>query len=140
MRTRYVVVGVIENEKGQILLGKMYKDKGVYPGQWAIPGGGIEENETLDQALKREIKEETGLEVISYTPSYFNAYEVTKRYGDGKKEDLYMVCFHFLCKARGEVHHSNDEFEEIRWFDKDGLRNLDLNEASVWLFNKLGYL
>lgn len=140
MRIRYVVVGVIQNKDGKIILGKMSKNKGVYPGQWAIPGGGIEEGETLEEALRREMKEETGLTLIAFSPTYFNSYKVTKKYEDGRVEDMYMVCFHFLCVPKDTNFLNNDEFEEMRWVSKEELKNLDLNEATKWLFTKLQYI
>ena len=53
MKARVIVVSVIRNKKGEILLCKMPENRGVYPGQWALPGGGIEEGEKMEEALHR---------------------------------------------------------------------------------------
>ena len=49
---------------GKVLIQKRDWKRGIaYPGRWAIPGGGKEENESPEQAVIREIKEETGVEI-----------------------------------------------------------------------------
>jgi len=57
-------VAVVSDEKNNILLIKQYR----YPikaNEWGIPGGGIDQNESAQQAVRREIKEETALEILS---------------------------------------------------------------------------
>lgn len=51
------VSGLIENDEGKILLEKA-PDRG-----WEVPGGQVEAGETLIDALKREVKEETGIDI-----------------------------------------------------------------------------
>jgi len=63
-RTEEIVVGVaavIWNAAGEVLLIRRTKEPGI--GQWSLPGGKMERGETLHQALLREVREETGLEV-----------------------------------------------------------------------------
>jgi len=55
------VVGIITNEKDEVLIGKRIKEP--YKGRWGLPGGKLEENETLLECLKREVKEETGYDI-----------------------------------------------------------------------------
>ncbi|MBX6334015.1 NUDIX domain-containing protein [Candidatus Saccharibacteria bacterium] len=61
MRTikRDVVGAFIFSSDNKILLGKSRKG-GVYHGTWMVPGGGIEEGETMRDAVIREIREEVG--------------------------------------------------------------------------------
>jgi 8-oxo-dGTP diphosphatase len=55
---------VIKNNTGEILLLKRSENDEWMPGKWSLPGGGKREEETLIQAAIREIKEETGLDVM----------------------------------------------------------------------------
>lgn len=55
---------VIKNNTGAVLLLKRSENDEWMPGKWSLPGGGKREEETLTQAAIREIKEETGLDVM----------------------------------------------------------------------------
>lgn len=60
------VEAIIVNRKGEVLIGKtVYSKRKPYPGLWDLPGGKMEENETPEQCIKREIKEELSYKVIS---------------------------------------------------------------------------
>ncbi|WP_268629569.1 nucleoside triphosphatase NudI, partial [Escherichia coli] len=56
MRQRIIVCPLIENDNA-FLLCKMAAHKGVFPGQWALSGGGVEPGEQIEQALRREVRE-----------------------------------------------------------------------------------
>ena len=57
------VKAVVINPDGQVLILKRAKDNNTNAGKWDIPGGLLEFNETVEDVLKREVLEETGLEV-----------------------------------------------------------------------------
>lgn len=63
------VGAIIQDKQGRILVSQRSLSSKMYPGQWQIPGGKVERNEDCLKALKREVKEETDLEVISVEPS-----------------------------------------------------------------------
>lgn len=92
------VFGIIKNGKKILALNLSYK-KG-----YALPGGLAEINETLEEALKREIFEETGLNISE--SKYFKSYKTKKRI-----YAVTSVCF--LVKTSGAIKSS---FEgEIKW-------------------------
>lgn len=62
-----VAVGVIEQADGQILFGQRPEGK-PWSGWWELPGGKLEPGETATEALKRELKEELGIEVTDSRP------------------------------------------------------------------------
>ncbi|MCW8948041.1 MAG: Nudix family hydrolase [Sedimenticola sp.] len=63
----HVAVGVILNSEGKILLSRR-PENAHQGGLWEFPGGKVERREDLSQALRREIREELGIEVITHQP------------------------------------------------------------------------
>ncbi|MFZ2887353.1 MAG: NUDIX domain-containing protein, partial [Minisyncoccia bacterium] len=74
-------VAVIRRDDGRILLLKRRDDETVYPGYWAFPGGKVERNETISEALIKEVKEECGLEL---EPGFIMIKEKAIGRADGK--------------------------------------------------------
>ena len=62
MRKRLIALLALVNEKNEVLI-SLRKNKKEYNGYWEYPGGKVEEDETLEQAIIREIKEEINLEI-----------------------------------------------------------------------------
>lgn len=60
--TRDIVGALIFSSDGQLLLGKN-KVGGVYEDKWVIPGGGVDDGESKEQAVQREILEEVGINI-----------------------------------------------------------------------------
>lgn len=61
----YIVMAVIINSKNAVLM--MQEAKSICNGAWYLPAGKVEEGETLEEAVKREVLEETGLEMAPTT-------------------------------------------------------------------------
>ena len=75
---RSVAVFILFDRNGKVLLQHKAKDSKVLPDQWAFFGGGIEKNETPEQAVRREAKEELGIELknIDFLGRYVAPFEV----------------------------------------------------------------
>ena len=101
---RLAVFGVIVAEE-QVLLCRR-RDIG----WWNLPGGGMELGETVDEALQREIREETGLEV-----------QVGRLVGVYSKPQKQEVVLTFLCQATGGALTETEEVTESRYFPPDAL-------------------
>ncbi|MBZ0060016.1 MULTISPECIES: nucleoside triphosphatase NudI [unclassified Leclercia] len=141
MRQRIIVCPVIQN-KGEYLLCKMASDRGVFPGQWALPGGGMEPGETMEIALRREIKEELGedLLITDIQPWAFRDDTRLKTYHDGATEEIYMIYLIFDCVSANRNISFNEEFQEIIWVSPEKLKDMDLNEATLITFAQKGLL
>ena len=64
---RTIVSALIFSKDNKILMGRKDPAKGgVYADCWHIPGGGVEEGQTFEDALKREVLEEVGLDITPY--------------------------------------------------------------------------
>ena len=141
MRQRTIVCPIIQND-GAYLLCKMADDRGVFPGQWALSGGGMEPGETMEQALRREIRGELGeaLEIVSVTPWAFRDDIRVKTYADGTTEEIYMIYLIFDCMSANRDVTFNEEFQKIAWVNPESLKDLDLNEATRMTFAQKGLL
>lgn len=141
MRQRIIVCPVIQNN-GEFLLCKMASDRGVFPGQWALPGGGIEPGETMETALRREIMEELGeeLNITDIRPWAFRDDTRTKTYQDGTTEEIYMIYLIFDCISANRKITFNEEFQEITWVSPEKLKDMDLNEATRITFTQKGLI
>ena len=102
--------GIILNEENKVLLVKNPR-KG-----WEYPGGEIENGETIIDGLKREIKEESGIdvEVANVVGIYSNTKK--KKGFNGVKVIPTIVTIDFICRyVSGKLTMSN-ESDDVRWF------------------------
>jgi nucleoside triphosphatase len=137
---RIIVVGLVRNAHGEWLLCRMPPDRGVFPGQWGLPGGGIEPGEEAEAALRRELREEIGLEVSQVEPLFFTDGLYTKRFSDGTQRPIYMIFLLYTCLAPGEAVRLNPEFEAYAWVSQASLPEYDLNIETRKTFARLGWL
>ena len=135
---RTIVVGLVRNGGGDLLLCRMSSDRGVFPGQWGLPGGGIEPGETMEQALRRELREELGIEIDDIRPAFFKDGKHQKTFPGGVSRDIYMIVLLFHCRAAEESLILNEEFAEYRWVTGSEARRLDLNEQTRDTLDRLG--
>jgi len=99
-----------------------------------LPGGRIEPYESLTEALRREVKEETGLDVTEIegeqlrvvTVGQFFDVECVKPFAAFQtlKGPVDSLGYYFRCKAEGELLSSGDQTSGIRWINVTDLRNL----------------
>jgi len=139
MRTRIIVSAIIENNEGEILIGKKHSNKGVYLDAWHIPGGGIEEGERIEEGLKREIKEETNLEITDIKLIHFSD-DITTRLQDDKTEEIHMIFLEFECKTETENFSPSDDLEVLKWVPKAEIRNYNLTPPGEKLSKFLGWI
>jgi nucleoside triphosphatase len=138
MNARTIVVGLVRNARGELLLCRMSDDRGVFPGKWGLTGGGIEPGETMEEALRRELFEEVGLEVADIRPAFFKDGEYEKTFADGSTAEVYMIFLLFHCRAVGGDVRLNDEFSEHAWVPDERLFEYDLNPETDATFRQLG--
>ena len=131
MRQRTIVCPLIQND-GSYLLCKMADDRGVFPGQWALSGGGVEPGERIEEALRREVREELGEQLVlsEITPWTFSDDIRTKTYADGSQEEIYMIYLIFDCVATNREVNINEEFQDFAWVKAEDLGTYDLNIAT----------
>lgn len=116
-------VGVIIKKDGKILM----VDRIKIPLGWACPAGHIDEGETPEQAMFRESKEETGLDVKKYKLALheFNSENTCSRGVKGHDFYIYEVT-----DWQGEIKLNQAEHKAIEWFAIPQIKKLKLEP--VW--------
>ncbi len=106
------------NNQFKVLLIQRKKDP--FKGQWALPGGFVEEGEDLETAAKRELKEETGVKVESM--------QQVQAFGKpGRDPRGHTISIGFLSRIFCEEDLSpSDDAEDAGWFEIEKLHNMDL--------------
>ncbi len=114
------VGGLIVNEEGKVLLARSHK----WFGKLTLPGGHIEVGETLRDALRREVKEEVGLDVeVEHLLTVQEAI-FTEEFWKRK----HFIFFDFLCRAKGQqVKLDLDELQDYVWAFPGQALNMDLD-------------
>lgn len=135
---RIIVVGIVQDQQGNYLICKMPKGRGVFPDQWGLPGGGIEAGETMEAALRRELREELGIEISEIKPLFFSDGQHRKSFADGSQRDVYMVFLIFSCTATSKDLTLGPEFTDYAWVPQDKLLSYALNSTTIQTFWRAG--
>jgi len=98
------VVAIIQDEEGRVLVSQRSLDS-IAPGQWQNPGGKVEMGETHAQALKREVKEETDMDVKSVSELLF-------RFSD--HENKFEIYF-YRVEANGQPKAKEPDKLNSKW-------------------------
>ncbi|MFW9853721.1 MAG: NUDIX domain-containing protein [Candidatus Thorarchaeota archaeon] len=117
MAAHFIGVGGVVINDGKVLLVKL--TYGPAQGKWLIPGGMVDPGETLGEAVRREVEEETGMVV---EPVGILSVRSMVRTGDGLT-DLYCIFLCVLVDTPDSIPHANDgvEITEVAWFPLDRL-------------------
>ena len=117
---KVAAAGFIRNKTGKILIVKR-AEHDTYPGQWEFPGGGVEFGEEPYKGLKREIKEEVGLDVQIICPVYVGTF--SSRHSKIPTQYVDIV---FFCKIDGEETVTlSHEHQEYRWINFDEIDTIE---------------
>lgn len=115
----HVAVGVVVREDGRILIARR-PDHLHMGGRWEFPGGKVEEGETVQQALARELREEVALEVRQLQP----LTEIRHDY----PEKTVLLDTWWVTEFEGEAEGS--EGQQVIWVAVDELENHRFPDAN----------
>ena len=118
------VGALIVNPEGKILLAKSHK----WFNKYTLPGGHIEVGETMKEAVKREVKEEVGLDVEVVEFLLMQEAIFAKEFWKKK----HFIFFDFFCRVGDqEVKLDNDELQDFVWVYPGAAFNLNL-DSFTW--------
>ena len=113
------VGALIFNAQGQLFLMSSHKWKGKY----VIPGGHIELGETMVNALRREIKEETNLDIYDIEFVCFQEFIHDERFW----RERHFIFFDYACRTDSTDVILNHEAQEYVWVDLDRALELPID-------------
>lgn len=118
MKKHIIAVTAVIKRGDKFILIKRNQQETAYPGKWCLPGGKMEREESILDALKREVKEEVGLEIE-------NEKTLVQDFNFIRPDGINVVGLSFLVKPKpGDVKLGSD-FDGFRWISLDELEKFD---------------
>ena len=114
---KITVDAIILFNKGSVVLIK--RKNPPYKDYWAIPGGFVELGETIENAVLREAKEETSLDI--------EIIKTLNIYSDPNRDPRgHIITVAFICKTIGGTLKANSDAKDIKVFNKDSIKKINL--------------
>lgn len=113
---RHAIVDVLVVKDNKILMEKRSKNL-VQGGKWGVIGGFVDRDETCEQAVSREVFEETGYRLKKIT--FFTIIDIPNR----KNEERQNIAFVYICEPGEQEGEPDNESTEQKWFDLNALPN-----------------
>jgi len=121
MAKRPILIGVgavIEDKRGRVLLVKHKRERGgFWQGKWICPGGELELGETIEEGIKREVMEETQLEIELVKP--LPPFDRVVRADNGVS--LRVIYIDYMAKLTGGKLKVGGDVGEAVWVKKEEL-------------------
>ena len=118
------VVFGLDDEDLKVLL--IQRDLPPFEGRWALPGGFVHLDETLEQAARRELSEETGLKKV-----YLEQLRTIGDVERDPRERVVTVAYYALVKLSDHRVQAATDAREAAWFSIDDLPNLAFDHDTI---------
>lgn len=124
-------MGAIILERNCVLL--VERAKSPLKGYWSLPGGVLETGEQLQEGIRREVLEETGLEVEPLR--VLTIFERIMRDRKGKPEYHYVL-IDYLCRVTGGALQAADDVSRVAWVPRQSLGQYRITEGTLPVIEK----
>lgn len=124
-------VGAIVLDGDSVLL--VERGKEPLKGYWSLPGGAVETGETVADALVREVREETGLDVT--LGPLVEIFERIMTDAEGRTEYHYVL-LDYLCRVRGGEACAGSDVSAVRWVKRADLGGVRLTSGTLPVVEK----
>lgn len=134
-----VVTGIlVRNDEGKILLIKKKDGVGPYAGTYLTPGGGMKTGEAIDDAVQRELYEETGVKATNIRRVLFDD-DVTENW-KGVKTHFIMLLYtgDYVSGDLRPTEGNDDVFDDVRWFSPKEIVGIPLSPPLQKLLAVMG--
>ncbi len=121
-----VGVGALVFDGERILMAQ--RGKPPLMGCWSLPGGALETGELLADAVRREVREETGLDIEPLR--VFEIFERIIRDAAGEPEYHYVL-IDYLCRVSGGTLRAGGDVCRVQWMRLEELRDLEITEGTL---------
>ena len=105
---------------------------GIFIDTFHIPGGAVEDHETCDEALKREIKEECNLEICN-----IHRFGFDDKYVNYEGNDIHYIFLRYIADACSDMVTPGDDVKETFWVTEKEFLNLKHNEVTLKFISDL---
>jgi len=124
-------VGALIFDGERILMAQRGKEP--LRGWWSLPGGALETGEILADAIRREVREETGLEIDPV--KVFEIFERIMRDAAGAPEYHYVL-IDYICRVTGGTLRAGDDVCCAQWVNRADLPQLQITEGTLAVIDK----
>lgn len=124
-------VGALIFQRNRILL--VERGKQPLKGWWSLPGGVLETGELLADGIRREVKEETGLDVEPI--EVIEIFERIMPDGDGRTEYHYVLV-DYICRVKSGAAHPATDVSALAWVAEHDLERYKLTEGTLPVIRK----
>ncbi len=116
------VLGVIMRPDGRFLITQRSLDKSWAPGHWEVSGGGVQAGETSQEAVLRELREETGIDVSQAQGGYAFSY---KRVNPEEGDNYFVDIYRYICDfSESDVHVQKEEVAGFKLATREEIAEL----------------
>ena len=126
---RTAVVAVVKNDEGNVLLTKRAIPP--YLGKWVMPGGKVDLGEPITSALKREVREEVGLEI--HVEGLIDIYEIVP---SNDHTEHYVILYYLASPKSGDLTLNKGEVSEVTWADREAVSRMDIPNGTRYILSK----